>query len=51
MPDYHSCGPAAAFPVVPILPLLQSRLCKNSENPDPREKISHWHGKYRPKTA
>ncbi|MDD9864635.1 MAG: hypothetical protein OXU54_08695 [Gammaproteobacteria bacterium] len=28
-----------------------SRLCKNSENPYPQEKISHWHGKYPPKTA
>ena len=30
---------------------LLSRLCKNSENPEPHEKISHWHGKYPPKTA
>ena len=30
---------------------LLSSLCKNSENPGPREKISHWHGNYRPKTV
>ena len=26
----------------------RNSLCKNSENPEPRENISYWHGKYPP---